>query len=134
MKEIIIKKINSTILIELNREKVLNALNLNMVREIYKNIDSWNNADDISGVIIRGAGKKAFCAGGDIVSVYHTKNDPKSTLAHDFFKEEYILNLAIANFSKPWISILNALFSVLTLLRPRPEPAPAPGLTWILLN
>ena len=31
--------------------------------------------------------KKAFCAGGDIVSVYHTKNDPKSTLSHDFLKK-----------------------------------------------
>ena len=38
MEDINIKKINSTILITLNREKVLNALNLNMVREIFKNI------------------------------------------------------------------------------------------------
>ena len=26
-----------------------------------------------------------------------------------FFREEYILNLAIANFSKPWISLLNGI-------------------------
>ena len=41
MNEIDIKKINSTIIISLSREKVLNALNLNMVREIYKNIENW---------------------------------------------------------------------------------------------
>ena len=73
MNEIDIKKINSTIVISLSREKVLNALNLNMVREIYKNIENWNKDEDISGVIIKGLGEKSFCAGGDIVSVYHSK-------------------------------------------------------------
>ena len=69
MSEVIIKRINSTILIKLNREKVLNALNLNMVREIFKYMAEWDNDDGISGVVIKGAGEKAFCAGGDIVSV-----------------------------------------------------------------
>ena len=64
MKEIDIKKINSTIIISLSREKVLNALNLNMVREIFKNIDNWDKDEDISGVIIQGSGDKSFCAGG----------------------------------------------------------------------
>ena len=109
MSEVIIKRINSTILIKLNREKVLNALNLNMVREIYKYIADWDKDESISGVVIKGAGEKAFCAGGDIVSVYHSKNDILSNLSDNFFREEYILNLAISNFSKPWISILNGI-------------------------
>ena len=109
MNEIDIKKINSTIIISLSREKVLNALNLNMVREIYKNIGNWNKDEDVSGVIIQGSGDKSFCAGGDIVSVYHSKTDAKSNLSDLFFREEYILNLAIANFSKPWISLLNGI-------------------------
>ena len=33
---------------------------------------------DISGVIIKGSGEKSFCAGGDIVSVYHSKNEPQN--------------------------------------------------------
>ena len=109
MEDINIKKINSTILITLTREKVLNALNLNMVREIFKNIGVWDKDNDISGIIIQGAGEKSFCAGGDIVSVYHSKNEPNSSLSNDFFREEYILNLSIANFSKPWISLLNGI-------------------------
>ena len=60
MEDINIKKINSTILITLTREKVLNALNLNMVREIYKNIGVWDKDDDISGVIIKGWEKNHF--------------------------------------------------------------------------
>ena len=93
MDEIDIKKINTTIIISLSREKVLNALNLNMVREIFKNIDNWDKDEDISGVIIQGSGDKSFCAGGDIVSVYHSKADANSNLSDLFFREEYILNL-----------------------------------------
>ncbi len=109
MSDIDIKKINSTIIITLTREKVLNALNLNMVREIFKNIKNWDNDKDISGVIIKGSGDKSFCAGGDIVSVYHAKSETQSILSDTFFREEYILNLAISNFSKPWISLLNGI-------------------------
>ena len=47
MDDIRIEKINSTILITLTREKVLNALNLKMVREIYKHIDNWDKDEQI---------------------------------------------------------------------------------------
>ena len=109
MDEVLIEKINSTIVCTLNREKVLNALNLNMVRLIAENISNWENDENISGVLIKGAGEKSFCAGGDIVSVYHKKNDPESSLSYDFFKEEYLLNFEISKFNKPWISLLNGI-------------------------
>ena len=81
MTEVLINKENSTIILTLNRERVLNALNLNMVRIISENISSWNDDDSISGVLLRGAGEKAFCAGGDIVSVYHSKKDAGNNLS-----------------------------------------------------
>ena len=109
MDEVIIKKYNSTIVLTLNRERVLNALNLNMVRILYKNILLWKNDDSVSGVLIQGAGEKSFCAGGDIVSVYHEKNNKSNSLSHDFFKEEYLLNYEISNFEKPWVSMLNGI-------------------------
>ena len=109
MDDIKIQKINATILITLTREKVLNALNLKMVREIYKHIDDWDKDESISGVIIKGAGEKSFCAGGDIVSVYHSKDDSENNISDSFFREEYILNFAISKFSKPWISVLNGI-------------------------
>ena len=70
MDELTVEKINSTIVVKLNREKVLNALNLNMVRIIFSEILNWKNDGSVSGVLIRGMGDKSFCAGGDIVSVY----------------------------------------------------------------
>ena len=45
MTEVLINKENSTIILTLNRERVLNALNLNMVRIISENISSWNDDD-----------------------------------------------------------------------------------------
>ena len=66
MTEVLIKKENSTIILTLNRERVLNALNLNMVRIISENISTWNDDDSISGVLLRGTGEKAFCAGADL--------------------------------------------------------------------
>ncbi len=107
MSDIIIEYKNSTVIVTLNREKVLNALNLNMVQKISENIKTWNESSNISGIILKGAGEKAFCAGGDIVSVYHTKNDKNNSLSYDFFREEYLMNIAIKNFTKPWISLLN---------------------------
>ena len=51
MNEVLVNKENSTIILTLNRERVLNALNLNMVRIISENISSWNDDDSISGVL-----------------------------------------------------------------------------------
>ena len=51
MTEVLINKENSTIILTLNRERVLNALNLNMVRIIAENISSWNDDDSICGVL-----------------------------------------------------------------------------------
>ena len=36
MEEVIFQKENSTLIVTLNREKVLNALNLNIIRKIYE--------------------------------------------------------------------------------------------------
>ena len=109
MNEIDIQHINSTIVITLQRERVLNALNLNMVREIYEKIYDWEADGSVCGVLIRGSGEKAFCAGGDIVQVYHARNDLNNNISDTFFREEYLLNYAISKFKKPWISILNGI-------------------------
>jgi len=103
-----IERINSIINITLTRPQVLNALNLDMIRSIYNKIHLWNEDKYILGVVISGEGEKAFCAGGDIVSIYKSRGD-SNLLSKNFFKEEYILNVAIKNFSKPWISLLDGV-------------------------
>lgn len=50
----------------LNRPKALNALNLEMIREIRPMLADWEKRDDVHAVLMLGAGEKAFCAGGDV--------------------------------------------------------------------
>ena len=52
--------------ITINREKALNALNSDTLEEIRNAIQSVYDEKDILGVIITGAGEKAFVAGADI--------------------------------------------------------------------
>lgn len=53
-------------LIQLNREDKLNALNIQLIREIGQEISRLNSEKKISAIIITGKGQKAFAAGADI--------------------------------------------------------------------
>ncbi|XP_075643044.1 3-hydroxyisobutyryl-CoA hydrolase-like protein 1, mitochondrial isoform X3 [Castanea sativa] len=57
----------------LNRPSVLNCLSTAMGARLQKLYTSWENNPDIGFVAMKGSGR-AFCAGGDIVSLYHMIN------------------------------------------------------------
>ena len=59
--------------ITLNRPQALNALSLSMVRELIDLLKEWEATPAVKMVVIQGAGEKAFCAGGDVRSVYEAK-------------------------------------------------------------
>ena len=78
----------------LNRPSGLNAINLQMVRSLQQHLDNWATDPQIKAVVLRGAGEKAFCAGGDIRSLYDSYQN-KDTLHSVFFEEEYALDLTL---------------------------------------
>ncbi|WP_105265223.1 enoyl-CoA hydratase/isomerase family protein [Pseudoalteromonas sp. T1lg76] len=88
----------------LNVPKALNALNLNMIRLLDEQLTKWQNDDEVALVIIKGAGDKAFCAGGDVVSLHRAMatGEPKD-YGKTFFSEEYRLDYAIHCYDKPII-------------------------------
>lgn len=90
----------------LNRPAGLNALTLDMVRQLQQHLDAWAADANIHAVVLRGAGEKAFCAGGDIRSLYdsHKNGD---TLHEDFFVEEYALDLTIHHYRKPVLALMD---------------------------
>ncbi|MCW5747114.1 MAG: enoyl-CoA hydratase/isomerase family protein [Alphaproteobacteria bacterium] len=97
-------------LITLNRPKALNALTLDMIREMERVLPAWEADAGIKAVVVRGAGGRAFCAGGDVAGLYREqRDDPGGTLRRDFFREEYIINRRIYRFRKPWISLLDGI-------------------------
>ncbi len=65
-KNIILTQENNILLIVINRPKNLNALNMLTLFEFEKAIMEAYKNDNIKGIIITGAGEKAFIAGADI--------------------------------------------------------------------
>ncbi|TMP23956.1 enoyl-CoA hydratase/isomerase family protein, partial [Pseudoalteromonas rubra] len=45
----------------LNVPKALNALNLNMIRLLDKQLKHWADDDELAFVVLKGMGDKAFC-------------------------------------------------------------------------
>lgn len=90
----------------LNRPAGLNALNLSMVRRLRSQLDAWAEDPHIHAVVLRGAGEKAFCAGGDIRSLYDSFKTGGS-LHHDFFVEEYALDLVLHHYRKPVLALMD---------------------------
>jgi enoyl-CoA hydratase/carnithine racemase len=96
--------------ITLNRPKALNALTHGMILELERVIPGWEKDPAIKAVVLRGAGDRAFCAGGDVTNLYRESLNPESgTLRRDFFYDEYIVNRRIYRYAKPWISLIDGI-------------------------
>uniref|UniRef100_A0A672HHF1 3-hydroxyisobutyryl-CoA hydrolase n=1 Tax=Salarias fasciatus TaxID=181472 RepID=A0A672HHF1_SALFA len=106
--EVLLEKVGRAGVITMNRPKVLNALNLNMIRQIYPQLKKWESDSETDFVMIKGTGGKAFCAGGDVRAI---AEDGKvgGPLPVVLFKEEYILNNAIGTYKKPYVAIIDGI-------------------------
>ena len=108
--EILFAVENGLGVITLNRPKALNSLSMGMIREMERVLPQWEKDQAVKAVVVRGAGDRAFCAGGDVAGLYREmRDDPQGTLRRDFFREEYIVNRRIYRFAKPWISLIDGI-------------------------
>lgn len=101
-------------IVTLDRPKALNALNLPMIRAFDPVLAQWERDPAVRAVVIRGAGDRAFCAGGDVRAVWDAGKAMKAgqgdgALTRDFFREEYRLNRRIHRFSKPYVALLDGI-------------------------
>ncbi|MER5632807.1 enoyl-CoA hydratase/isomerase family protein [Streptomyces nitrosporeus] len=92
--------------ITLNRPKALNALSHSMVHGIDGALTRAEADDSVTAVLIRGAGERGLCAGGDIRSIYEDARAGRRT-SLDFWRDEYRLNARIARFPKPYIALMD---------------------------
>ena len=95
-------------IITLNRPKALNALTLNMVDQMDAQLRAWRTDPSVEFVIVRGAGEKALCAGGDIRALYESGKAGTSYVI-DFYAREYKLNTLIKRYPKPYIAFINGI-------------------------
>lgn len=103
-KYITIEKENHVATLTINRPKALNALNRATMQELHAFFkEELKKNPDIRGVIITGAGEKAFVAGADIsefTSLEHGEGKEMSAYGHETFN-------AIENAEVPVIAAVN---------------------------
>src|SRR3954471_17978212 len=105
---ILIEKQGALGLITLNRPKALNALTHGMCIGFAKALDEFASDDRIAAVAVRGAGPRAFCAGGDIRALWESGRE-KTSYAARFLSDEYRLNAQIAAYPKPYVALLHGI-------------------------
>jgi enoyl-CoA hydratase len=88
--------------VTINRTQVLNSLNIEVFRELYKMFTEIENDSDIRVVILTGAGK-AFVAGVDILGM----KDHNPVTIEQFIKIARRAGDAIYNLNKPVIAAIN---------------------------
>jgi enoyl-CoA hydratase len=93
----------------LNRPRVLNTLNLEMIRLLTLGLEEALAAADVRLVVIGGAGDRGFCAGGDLKELTGAVQSGAVHLADQFFREEYDLDLMIHQCPKPVVVMAHGI-------------------------
>jgi enoyl-CoA hydratase/carnithine racemase len=107
----------------LNSPKSLNSLDNKMIKTLLKKVKHWVPTLEMTSetedneqkkleipkiVLMTGAGEKAFCAGGDVKSLYLAKvNDGNDKLVKDFFRYEYLLDYSLSQMETIQIAFWN---------------------------
>src|SRR6266852_1285570 len=94
--------------IRLNRPKTINAVTLEMFRDIDKALDEFESDPAVGLILLEGAGERGLCAGGDIRALYENSK-VKGDLGKILWREEYILNARIAKFKKPYVAFMDGI-------------------------
>ncbi|KAI8423932.1 hypothetical protein MSG28_002603 [Choristoneura fumiferana] len=97
--DVLFETLNNAGVITLNRPKALNSLNTSMVTKLLPQLQEWESTKTC--VIVKGAGDKSFCAGGDVKAAIDKVEGPI------FFHTEYNVNYLIGKYQIPYIAIIN---------------------------
>lgn len=92
----------------LNRPQAVNALTAEMVGALLEQLTAWADDDGVATVLVRGAGNRGLCAGGDIVAIYQDMLTGGGLTA-DFWQVEYRLNSLISRYPKPYVALMDGL-------------------------
>jgi enoyl-CoA hydratase/carnithine racemase len=106
--EVLCETRNHVAHITLNRPAALNALSLGMIVELQSVLQRCASDSDIRAVLLKGAGEKAFCAGGDIRTLYQSFKDG-GNLHRTFFIAEYRLDYLLYSYPKPYLVLMDGI-------------------------
>src|SRR5436190_1519397 len=95
-------------IIRLNRPKAINAVTLEMFREVDKALDVFEADPEVAVILLEGAGERGLCAGGDIRALWESSK-VNGDLGKILWRDEYILNARIAKFPKPYVAFMDGI-------------------------
>ncbi|WP_422745270.1 enoyl-CoA hydratase/isomerase family protein [Mycobacterium sp. WMMD1722] len=99
---------NGVGLVTLNRPKAINSLTHGMVTALGAALDAWEDDDAVHTVLLRGAGERGLCAGGDVIAIYHSAK-ADGVEARDFWHDEYLVNAHIGRYPKPYVAVMDGI-------------------------
>ncbi len=106
--DLIVRREGAAGVIRLNRPKTINAVTLEMFRDIDKALDRFEADPANNLILLEGAGERGLCAGGDIRALYEDSK-VRGDLGKILWREEYILNARIAKFPKPYVAFMDGI-------------------------
>jgi enoyl-CoA hydratase len=111
MGEVLFEQHGGLAVATLNRPNALNAVNLGMYRTFEPQLAAWAADPKVGALLLRGAGDRAFCAGGDVRAIYESRGRPllRGEYAFDMFREEYIFIRNLHHFPKPQIALASGI-------------------------
>jgi enoyl-CoA hydratase/carnithine racemase len=106
--ELLARVANGVATVTLNRPAALNALSLGMLEGLAGWLDRWEHDGRVAKVVLRGAGQKAFCAGGDIRAL-RDSIESGDTMHEEFMRIEYALDYRIHTYPKPIAALIDGV-------------------------
>jgi enoyl-CoA hydratase len=109
--EILLERQGGLGIVTLNRPQALNTLSLAMYRRFDPQLIAWGEDESVRAVVLRGAGDRAFCAGGDVRAIRDARREDGGSGDYkaDFFREEYRLIERVHRFPKPYIALVDGI-------------------------
>lgn len=100
MSELIVSRVDAGVgRLELNRPRVINSLNREMIHACLEVLHGWENDDGVHSVELRGAGDRGFCAGADVREMAGLVSSGDGWL--EFLAAEYELDALVKKYPKP---------------------------------
>lgn len=109
--ELLVERRGAVGIVTLNRPKALNALTLSMFHRLDPLLAEWEEDPGVAAIVVRGAGGKAFCAGGDVRAI--AESGPglggPDDLKRVFFRDEYRAIRRIHRLKTPYVALQNGI-------------------------
>lgn len=115
---ILVEQRKNLLVVELNRPKALNSLTTDMCKEMRSLLINKINPpasanvkkeDAVGAFLMKGRGGKAFCAGGDVKTIWQGLMTSPDYEADKFFRTEYYMNYLLGTSNAPQISIWDGI-------------------------